>query len=76
MPGIESIDKKQVKKAVAALLKYIGKQKNERSNLLEEDELLYLVSVQLCRHAWPSVVAYASFLFQTQFLLLLVSQYI
>lgn len=44
MPGIEDIDKKQVHKAVVALLKYLGKQKNESMNLLEEDELLYLVS--------------------------------
>jgi hypothetical protein len=43
MPGIEDIDKKQVQKAVVALQKYLGKQKNESMNLLEEDELLYLV---------------------------------
>jgi hypothetical protein len=44
MPGFEDIDKKQVHKAVVALLKYLGKQKDESMNLLEEDELLYLVS--------------------------------
>ena len=43
MRGIEDVDKKQVEKAVAALLKYIGKEKKDSSNLLEEDELLYLV---------------------------------
>ena len=49
MQGIEDVDKKQVHKAVKALLKYIGKQQKDTSNLLEEDELLYLVSrVNLC----------------------------
>jgi|LakMenE18May11ns_1017448.scaffolds.fasta_scaffold7664882_1 hypothetical protein len=43
MPGIEDVDKKQVQKAVVALLKYLGKQKDESMNLLEEDDLLYLV---------------------------------
>lgn len=45
MPNIiESVSKKQVHKAVTALLKYVGNQKNTSNNLLEEDDLLYLVS--------------------------------
>ena len=43
MKGIEDVDKKQVENAVAALLKYIGKEKKDSANILEEDELLYLV---------------------------------
>lgn len=36
----------QIRKAVAALLKHIAKQKASSNDLLEEDELLYMV-----RHA-------------------------
>jgi hypothetical protein len=39
-----SVSEEQVRKAVIALLKYIGKQKENSNNLLEDDELLYLVS--------------------------------
>lgn len=49
MGEVEHIDEKQVRKAVEALLKYIGKQKKDSSNLLEEDELLYLVSFSACK---------------------------
>jgi hypothetical protein len=41
-PGLKE---EQVKKAVAALLKYTGNQKEGSKNLLEEDELLHLVRI-------------------------------
>lgn len=40
------LDDEQIQKAVAALLKHIAKQKARSNDLLEEDELLYMV-----RHA-------------------------
>lgn len=40
--GALALDKEQVGKAVDALLKYIGKEKDDAA-LLEDEELLYLV---------------------------------
>ena len=40
----EGLREDQIKKAVAALLKHIAKQQARANDLLEEDELLYLVS--------------------------------
>ena len=39
-----SLNEEQVHKAVAALLKYIKHQQQERNELLEDDDLLYLAS--------------------------------
>lgn len=52
---MEGIDEVQVQKAVVALLKYIGKEKQNSTNLLEDEELLYLVSwlrlhFEICLH--------------------------
>ncbi len=44
MAGTEGVDEAQVQKAIVALLKYIGKQKETSKNLLEDEDLLYLVS--------------------------------
>jgi hypothetical protein len=41
---VSPIDAAQVEKAVNALLKYVGKQKLDSKNLLDDDDLLYLVS--------------------------------
>ena len=41
-PGLK---REQVDKAVSALLKYIGSQKADSKDLLEDEEYLYLVSV-------------------------------
>lgn len=40
-----AVSKEQVKKAVDALLKYVGKQKEESKNLIEDEDFLYLVRV-------------------------------
>lgn len=40
-PGLE---REQVQKAVAALLKYVASQKEGSKDLLEDEEFLYLVS--------------------------------
>jgi len=37
------VDKKQVEKAVSALIQHIEKQNNDNKNLLVEDSLIYLV---------------------------------
>lgn len=42
-PGLK---REQIDKAVSALLKYIGSQKADSTDLLEEEEYLYLVRVQ------------------------------
>jgi hypothetical protein len=39
----EGLQEEQIRKAVAALLKHIAKQQAKANDLLEEDELLYLV---------------------------------
>ncbi len=55
-----SLNEEQVHKAVAALLKYIKHNQEERNELLEDDDLLYLASgvsypCMLARlHAVPS----------------------
>ena len=41
-PGLK---REQIDKAVSALLKYIGSQKADSTDLLEEEEYLYLVRV-------------------------------
>lgn len=41
-PGLK---REQIDKAVSALLKYIGSQKADSTDLLEDEEYLYLVSV-------------------------------
>ena len=48
MAVAEGLQDDQIKQAVAALLKHIAKQQARAKDLLEEDELLYLVS-SLCR---------------------------
>lgn len=40
LPGL---DEEQVRKAVIALLKYIGKNKSDSNDLFDDDEFLYLV---------------------------------
>ena len=40
----EGLQEEQIRKAVAALLKHIAKQQAKANDLLEEAELLYLVS--------------------------------
>lgn len=56
-PGL---DEKQVSKAVTALLKFAGKQKAEKKELFEEDDLLYLVRLAACMSRffsqWPFFV--------------------
>lgn len=47
-PGLK---REQIDKAVSALLKYIGSQKADSTDLLEEEEYLYLVRVQPVRNA-------------------------
>ena len=37
------LDREQTRKAVSALLKYIGKEKAEAKELFDDDEFLYLV---------------------------------
>ena len=37
------LSEEQLKKAITALLKFVGRQKEESSSLFDEDELLYLV---------------------------------
>lgn len=44
LPGLSEV---QLKKAVVALLKYVGKRQEESTDLLEEDELLNLVGGRL-----------------------------
>ena len=45
---MQLLDEAQVLKAVEALLKYIEKQRaSSKQNLLEEDELLYMVGCRL-----------------------------
>lgn len=41
-PGVRPLSEAQVAKAVKALLKFVGDQ--DKQQLLEDDELLYLVS--------------------------------
>lgn len=44
MPGsTPGLDPKQVRKAAAALLKFVGSQKEESKELLQDDEVFYLV---------------------------------
>lgn len=40
-PGLQ---REQIDKAVSALLKYVGSQKSDSKDLLEDEEYLYLVS--------------------------------
>ena len=44
MPLPLGVDQAQILKAVQALLKHIEKQKKQINELIEEDELIYLVS--------------------------------
>ena len=44
MPLPRGVDQAQILKAVQALLKHIEKQKRQTNELIEEDELIYLVS--------------------------------
>ena len=37
------LDREQTRKAVAALMKYIGKEKEEAKELFDDDEFLYVV---------------------------------
>ena len=39
------LDREQMRKAVAALMKYIGKEKAESKELFDDDEFLYVVRV-------------------------------
>jgi hypothetical protein len=39
----QQLNKKQVEKAVEALLKYLGNKGEEKASLLDDDELMYLV---------------------------------
>ena len=57
MSGTPGLQEDQIKKAVAALLKHVERQQAKANELLEEDELLYLVrsssiSYPLGAH-WP-----------------------
>lgn len=49
------LNQEQVQKAVTALLKFVGKQKDENNSLFDEDEFLYLVSTMHEWHACRSV---------------------
>ena len=40
------LDREQTRKAVTALLKYVGKEKAEAKELFDDDEFLYVVRVQ------------------------------
>ena len=40
------LDREQTRKAVAALMKYIGKEKAEAKELFDDDEFLYVVRAQ------------------------------
>jgi hypothetical protein len=42
-PSASPLDEAQVLRAVEALLKFVGKAREESANLLEDDDLLYLV---------------------------------
>ena len=44
-PGLKQ---EQVKKAVTALLKHVGRQQEGSKDLLQDDEYLYLVSSSCC----------------------------
>ena len=44
MPLPLGMDQAQILKAIQALLKHIEKQKKQTNELIEEDELIYLVS--------------------------------
>ena len=41
------LDREQTRKAVAALMKYIGKEKEEAKELFDDDEFLYVVRIVL-----------------------------
>lgn len=65
-PGLK---REQIDQAVSALLKYIGSSKADSTDLLEDEEYLYLVSVftQLVRKAsvssllWTNALYYAEY---------------
>lgn len=54
MTATPGLREPQVSKAVAALLKFLGKQREESKNLLQEDEFLHLVSKIICIR-WQSL---------------------
>ncbi len=58
MSGTPGLQEDQIKKAVAALLKHVERQQAKANELLEEDELLYLVRSSSKSHPsellWPS----------------------
>ena len=47
--GLEGLKGPQIRKASSALLKHIAKQQAAAGDLLEEDEIIYLVSLRTCR---------------------------
>ncbi len=44
------LDREQTRKAVAALMKYIGKEKAEAKELFDDDEFLYVVRAEWSLH--------------------------